>query len=102
VFAVLTASGRKPVETEADQNAAFASLVAYVGRYRIEGNKMVTTVEVSADPAMVGTDLVRFFTLDGSDLEITTAPFVSDKPSLGLGTQQLRSRLAWRREIPNA
>jgi hypothetical protein len=101
LFAVLTASGRKPVETEADQIAAFGSLVAYAGRYRLEGNKMVTTVDVSADPAMVGTDLVRFITLDGSDLEITTAPFISDKPSLGLGTRQLRSCLAWRRENPS-
>jgi hypothetical protein len=67
MFAVLTTSGRKPVETEADQVAAFGSLIAYTGRYRIEGNKLVTTVDVSADPAAVGTDLVRFFDLHGTN-----------------------------------
>jgi hypothetical protein len=97
VFAVLTASGRKPVETEADQIAAFGSLIAYTGRYRIEGNKLATTVDVSADPAAVGTDLVRFFELHGDNLEIKTAPFLSKKPSLGLGNKQLQSRLLWKR-----
>src|SRR5262245_34073008 len=77
MFAVLTASGRKPVETEADQVAAFGSLIAYTGRYRIEGNKLTTTVDVSADPAAVGPDLVRFFEVQGDNLEIKTAPFLS-------------------------
>lgn len=97
MFAVLTASGRKPVETEADQVAAFASLIAYTGRYRTEGNKLVTAVDVSADPAAVGTDLVRFFDLDGDNLKIITAPFFSRKPSLGLGDKQLQSFLVWKR-----
>jgi hypothetical protein len=97
MFAVLTASDRKPVETEADQIAAFASLIAYTGRYRIEDNKLVTTVDVSADPSVVGTDLVRFFDLEGDNLEIKTAPFFSQKPSLGLGNKQLQSFLLWKR-----
>ncbi len=90
-------SGRKPVETEADQIAAFGSLIAYTGRYRIEGNKLVTTVDVSADPAAVGADLVSFLDLDGDSLEIKTAPFFSAKPSLGLGNRQLQGFLLWRR-----
>jgi hypothetical protein len=97
MFAVLTASGRKPVETEADQIAAFGSVIAYTGRYRVEGNKLITTVDVSADPAAVGTDLIRFFNLDGDSLEIQTAPFLSKKPSLGLGNRQLQSFLLWKR-----
>ena len=97
MFAVLTASGRKPVETDADQVAAFGSLIAYTGLYRIEGNKLVTTVDVSADPAAVGTDVVRFIDLHGDNLEIKTAPFLSTKPSLGLGKKQLQSLLVWER-----
>lgn len=97
VFAVLTASGRKPVVAEADEIAAFGSLVAYTGRYRIEGNKLVTTVDVSADPGRVGNDLVRYFNLNGDSLEIKTAPFRSQKPSAGLGNQLLQSFLLWKR-----
>jgi hypothetical protein len=97
MFAVLTASHRKPVETEADQIAAFGSLIAYTGRYHIEGNnKLVTTVDVSADPSVVGTDLIRFFDL-GDNLKIKTAPFFNTKPSLGLGNRQLQSFLLWQR-----
>lgn len=102
MFAVLTASGRKPVETEADQIAAFGSLTAYTGRYRVEGDKLVTTVDVSADPIAVGTDLVRCFVVQGDDLEIKTAPFRSNKPNLNFGDRQLQSHLRWRRELQNS
>jgi hypothetical protein len=97
VFAVLSASNRGPVLTEADQIAAFGSVIAYTGRYRVEGNTLVTTVDVSVDPAAVGTELVRFFNLEGDTLEIRTAPFYSNKPSLGLGDKKLQSFLLWRR-----
>lgn len=97
-FAILTASNRKPVETEADQIRAFGSLVAYSGRYKLEEGKLVTTVDVSADPAVVGTELVRYFDLNGDELEIRTAPFLSHKPNLGLGDKLLQSCLTWRKE----
>jgi hypothetical protein len=97
IFAVLTASDRKPVETEADQIAAFGSLIEYTGRCRIEGNTLVTTVDVSAGPASVGTDLIRFFDLHGGNLEIKTVPFQSNKPSLGFGDRKLQSLLMWQR-----
>ena len=98
VFAVLTAEERKPVASEADQIVAFSTLVAYTGRFRIDGNKLITTVDVSADPAMVGTDLVRFYKCEEDSLDITTAPFVSDKPSHSFGGRLLQSYLLWQRE----
>jgi hypothetical protein len=97
VFAVLSASNRSPVQTEADQIAAFGSIIAYTGRYRVEGNTLVTTVDVSVDPGAVGTDLVRYYDLRGDTLEIKTAPFHSKKPSLGLSDKKLQSFLLWHR-----
>jgi hypothetical protein len=98
VFSVLTAEERKPVKSEADQIAAFSTLVAYAGCFKIDGNKLITTVEVSADPAMVGKDLVRFYKCDADTLDITTAPFVSDKHSHDFGGKILQSYLLWQRE----
>ena len=97
-FALLTAEGRKPVQSEADQIDAFSSLVAYTGRYRIDGDRLVTTVDASADPSWVGTELVRYYKCDNDSLEITTAPFVSPKPSQALGEKLLQSYLLWLRE----
>ena len=97
VFAVLTAEHRKVVTSEADQIAAFSTLVAYTGRFKIDGDKLITTVDVSADPGMVGKDLVRFFKSDGATLEIITAPFISDKPAHDLGGKLLQSYLLWQR-----
>jgi hypothetical protein len=97
VFAVLTAENRKDVKSEEDQIAAFSTLVAYTGRFKIDGDKLITTVDVSADPGMVGKDLVRFFKCEGASLEIITAPFVSDKPAHDLGGKLLQSYLLWHR-----
>jgi hypothetical protein len=101
VFAILTASGRKPVLSEVDEIAAFGSLVAYSGLYRIQGNRLITRVDVSADPGAVGTELVRYFDINGDRLEISTAPFTSNKPSVGLGSRPLRSFLSWQRVTSN-
>ena len=97
-FAVLTADGRASVQNDEDQINAFRTLVAYSGRYRIEGNRLTTKVDVSADPAWVGIELVRYFTLEGDQLEIVTAPFVSPKPGHPAGTNLLKSFLSWHRE----
>ncbi|QIG46682.1 lipocalin-like domain-containing protein [Nordella sp. HKS 07] len=97
-FALLTAEGRKPVKSEADQISAFSTVVAYTGRYRIEGETLITTVDVSADPAWVGIELIRYFKCEGDRLEITTAPFVSTKPNLALGDKLLQSFLVWKRD----
>jgi dipeptidyl aminopeptidase/acylaminoacyl peptidase len=101
MFAILTAAGRKPVETEADEIAAFGSLIAYTGLYRIEENRVITRVDVSADPGTVGTELVRYFEIHGDRLDIWTAPFTSKKPSVGLGNRPLRSFLSWLRVSKN-
>ena len=87
------------MKTERSQIAAFGSIIAYTGRYRVEGNTLITTVDVAVDPAAVGTEVIRFYNLEGDTLEIKTAPFYSDKPSLGLGDKKLQSFLLWQRDL---
>ena len=49
---------------------------AYAGRYTVEGNKVVHHVIGSWRPDWVGTDLVRFFEINGNKLSIKTAPLI--------------------------
>ena len=70
---LITAEGRKPPATEQDRVGLFNTLVAYTGAYRVDGDKWITTVDVSANPAWVGTDQTRSFRITGNRLQEVTA-----------------------------
>ncbi|MDP3761044.1 MAG: lipocalin-like domain-containing protein [Ramlibacter sp.] len=72
---VITAEGRKPGTSEQERAALYSSLVAYTGRFRVEGDKWVTAVDASANPAWVGTEQPRFFTISGDTLQEQTPWF---------------------------
>jgi hypothetical protein len=52
---VITGEGRKAPTTDQDRAGLYNTLVAYTGRYRVEGDKWITTLDVSANPAWAGT-----------------------------------------------
>ena len=74
VFFVLTAEGRiADPEHSAEGNALLLdTMVAYTGRYRIEGERWITQVEVAWNPEWIGTEQSRFFNLDGDCLQVLT------------------------------
>ena len=68
----LEGSDRKPAATDTERAELMKSLVAYIGRYRIEGDQWVTTVETAWAPEWVGTEQRRSVRLDGDYAEVTT------------------------------
>jgi hypothetical protein len=70
---VITGEGRKAPATDQDRVSLFNSLVAYTGPYRVDGEKWITTVEVSMNPAWVGTEQTRAFEISGDRLQEMTA-----------------------------
>jgi hypothetical protein len=70
---VITGDGRKAPTTDQDRAGLFNSMVAYTGSYRVDGDKWVTTVDVSANPAWVGTEQTRSFRVTGDRLQEMTA-----------------------------
>jgi hypothetical protein len=46
-------------------------MVAYSGRYTIEGDKVVHHVDISWNESWTGTDQVRFLNLEGDKLTVT-------------------------------
>ncbi len=93
-FAFATADSRKAAQTTEDQAAAFRTVIAYTGQWRIEGEKFITKVDVAANPAMVGTEQVRFWRMVSGKLHITTAPLPN--PNVPGGT--MIGTLVWERE----
>jgi hypothetical protein len=93
-FAFATADQRKPALSVEDQAAAFRTMIAYTGRWRVEGEKFITRVDVAWNPALVGSEQVRFWKVVDGRLHITTAPLPN--PNKAGGT--MIGTLVWERE----
>jgi hypothetical protein len=95
-FAFAMAESRKAPQTPEEQAAAYRTVVAYTGKWRLEGEKFITKVDVAWNPAWVGTDQVRFWRVDGNKLFITTAPTSMPSPD---GTERtIIGTVVWERE----
>lgn len=72
VWFMLTADGREPGEHAQDKARLLESVIAYTGRYRIEGDTWITAVDVAWDPAWVGSEQARQFRRAGDRLQVLT------------------------------
>ena len=71
-------------------------MLAYTGTYRIEGDEVVTNVEVAWYPHWAGTEQRRRFTVEGDELTIVTIPQV-----MGTGHRaqsMVTCKVVWQRE----
>ena len=86
MWSIVTGEGREAPKTDEDRAALFKSMFAYTGMYRVEGDKLITKVDVSWNPAWVGKDQVRSFKIDGDRLQQISdwMPAVV-KPERGMG-----------------
>jgi hypothetical protein len=102
-FLILTREGRSMVLTtaekgppgmgEAQRAALHKSMLAYTGRYRVEGHDFITKVEVSWNEEWNGTEQRRHFRVEGNKLFIESAPAPS---ILFPGKTDIR-RIVWER-----
>jgi hypothetical protein len=89
--AALASSNRKAAAHVEDKAALLSALIAYTGTYTIEGNKIITGVDVSWNQAWTGTKQRRTFTVEGDRLTL-----VSDlAPSAFDPSKTVTARLVW-------
>jgi Lipocalin-like domain len=82
--AIATADDRKPAITTAEQAAAFRSMIAYAGQWRVDGDRFIVRVDVAWNPTWVGTEQVRFWKIENGKLAIVSAPMTN--PNVPGGT----------------
>lgn len=67
-----------------------ANLLAYSGRYRVEGGQLITTVDLASVPHFIGTEQARDIQIDGEQLYLRTPvgphPASPGKPGSGVLT----------------
>jgi Lipocalin-like domain len=86
---IQTAEGRHTPQTDEDQIGAFRSMLAYSGKYRIDGNKIIIKVDIAWDEAWNGTEQVRYFRIEGNRLYIEAVP----QPCANFGGKVMRGIL---------
>jgi hypothetical protein len=91
LLALLTAGDRIASAT-ADQ--LIGSMCAYLGRYRVEGNRLRTMVDSGRLPAWVGKEQPRTFERNGDDLSLMSD--FQDNPRYP--GRRTRGVLMWRKE----
>lgn len=70
---IIESEGRKPPKTDDDRATLFRTMFAWTGIYRLEGDKLITKVDVSWNPAFNGTEPARVCKFEGDRLVISTA-----------------------------
>ena len=93
---IISGADRKPAKTVEEKAALLDSVLAYAGKSTFEGNKITTTVDMSANEVFSGERArqVRFFTVNGDNLVIKT-PEISSAVLPGKKTVGI---LEWVRE----
>jgi Lipocalin-like domain len=92
MMSLLVSEGRKAPQTDEERSVAYRSMVAYTGKYAVDGDKWTTTPDVAWNEAWP-TNQVRTFKLEGNRLTVETAPALN--PNFGKVVHVI---LVWQRE----
>jgi len=93
-LALMTAEGRGVPNTDSERAQALKTMIAYTGRYRVEGGNVITKVEAAWNEAWVGGEQVRAVRFDGERLLLQSPPM----PHPNINGRVVRVIVAWARE----
>jgi hypothetical protein len=93
-IAITTAEHRVGGIGDRERAELHRSMLAYTGRYRIEGNDFITTVEASWNESWNGCEQRRHFRVEDDRLYIESAP----APSIIFPGKTDYRRLVWERD----
>jgi len=91
--ALIEAEGRKAPQNDQDRANPWKSMFAYAGKYHMDPDKHINFIEAAYNPAIVGTQQIRFHRFEGNRLVVTT----DWAPSLRDPTRLSRGHIIWER-----
>lgn len=93
-LALVTAETRPVPKTDEERAQALRTMISYSGRYRVDGGKVITKVEVAWNEAWVGGEQIRFIRFAGNDLLHIESP---PMPHPNVGNRVVRVIVTWAR-----
>lgn len=93
---ILTGANRRPAKTLEEKAALLDSSLAYSGKYTIEGDRIMTRVDMSSNEIYTGANQnrTRFFKVEGDKLTLRTPEIASAVPP----GKRVVGTLTWERE----
>jgi hypothetical protein len=91
---IITASGRKPPQDDAEAAALFRGISAYTGRFSVAENRITIEVDAAWHPAWENSRQTRFYELEGDRITFKTE--MQDHPSHP--GRQLQGIVVWTRD----
>jgi len=92
--AIITAEGRKAGTADVEQVELYKSMIAYSGKYIVDGKEFVTAVEMSWNEAWNGTQQKRYWKIEDGKLFIESAPVAAPN----FPGRMVVARLVWERD----
>ena len=65
---------RDEAPTDEERIKLHKSMIAYAGTYRIEGGKVINHIDIAWNEARLGSDQVRYYSIEGDILTLKTTP----------------------------
>jgi hypothetical protein len=93
-LALATPTGRAVPSTDEERAQAFRTMIAYSGRYRVDGSTITTKVEVAWNESWVGGEQVRHIRFESDKLFIESPPM----PHPNMYGQTVRVIVVWQRD----
>ena len=73
VMVTLTADKRKVATNDHEKAELLNTIVSYAGKYRVEGNEWITSVQVAWNPEWINTEQRRQFEIQKDQLRVLTS-----------------------------
>jgi Lipocalin-like domain len=89
-----TAEHRPSPGGDLETASAFRSMLAYSGRFRIEGDQIAIEGDIAWDETWIGREQIRIFRLSGDELHIEAPP----QRYANFNDRLMRGILIWQRE----
>ncbi|WP_158931665.1 lipocalin-like domain-containing protein [Acidisphaera sp. S103] len=81
--------------SESEKAGLYSTMVAFSGRYRLEGHTLTYYPDISWNETWTGKSQMRLFELDGDDLSVRSTPFLSP-----LSGKRTTISMRWKRMKP--
>lgn len=91
---IIVAANRKPAANNEESAGLLKTLLAYTGKFTIDGDRFTTKVDISWNELLTGQEQVRYFKLEGDKLSIRTA----QQASAVYPGKKVVGTLIWERE----
>jgi hypothetical protein len=91
---MITKTNRKPATNDAERASLLKSMLAYSGKFTVDGDKITTSVDLSWNEANSGKNQVRTFKMEGDKLVIQSP----EQASVLSPGKRVVSTFTWQRQ----